>query len=45
MPASTAVPLDDRSRIGEARRVAASLAAAAGLSEAARSDVDAGEQE
>jgi len=39
VPASTAVPLDDRSRIGEARRVAASLAAAAGLSEAARSDV------
>jgi len=38
-PASTAIPLDDRSRVGEARRVAASLAAHAGLSEAARSDV------
>ena len=38
-PASTAVPLDDRSRVGEARRVAASAAAEAGLSEAARSDV------
>ena len=38
-PASTAVPLDDRSRVGEARRVAASLAAHAGLSEATRSDV------
>jgi anti-sigma regulatory factor (Ser/Thr protein kinase) len=37
--ASTAVPLDDRSRIGEARRVAASVAAEAGLSESARSDV------
>lgn len=38
-PASTAVPLDDRSRVGEARRVASSVAAEAGLSEAARSDV------
>jgi anti-sigma regulatory factor (Ser/Thr protein kinase) len=38
-PASTAVPLDDRSRIGEARRVASSLAAHAGLNEATRSDV------
>jgi anti-sigma regulatory factor (Ser/Thr protein kinase) len=38
-PASTVVPLDDRSRIGEARRVAAALAAEAGLSEAVRSDV------
>jgi anti-sigma regulatory factor (Ser/Thr protein kinase) len=38
-PASTVVPLDDRSRVGEARRVAASLAAEAGLGEAIRSDV------
>jgi anti-sigma regulatory factor (Ser/Thr protein kinase) len=38
-PASTVVPLDDRSRVGEARRVAASLAAEAGLSEGARGDV------
>jgi anti-sigma regulatory factor (Ser/Thr protein kinase) len=38
-PASTAVPLDDRSRVGEARRLAAVLAAEAGLGEAARSDV------
>ena len=37
--ASTAVPLDDRSRVGEARRVAASLAAEAGLGDAARSDI------
>jgi anti-sigma regulatory factor (Ser/Thr protein kinase) len=37
--ASRAVPLDDRSRVGEARRLAASVAAEAGLSEAARSDV------
>jgi anti-sigma regulatory factor (Ser/Thr protein kinase) len=38
-PASTAVPLDDRSRVGEARRIAASVAARAGLSEGTRSDV------
>ena len=38
-PASTVVPLDDRSRVGEARRVAASLAADAGLGESTRSDV------
>jgi anti-sigma regulatory factor (Ser/Thr protein kinase) len=38
-PASTVVPLDDRSRVGEARRVASSLAAEAGLGEAIRSDV------
>ena len=38
-PASTVVPLDDRSRVGEARRLAAILAAEAGLGEAARSDV------
>ena len=38
-PASTVVPLDDRSRVGEARRVASSLAAEAGLGEAVRSDV------
>jgi anti-sigma regulatory factor (Ser/Thr protein kinase) len=38
-PASTVVPLDDRSRVGEARRVAGRLAAEVGLSEAARSDV------
>ena len=37
--ASTVVPLDDRSRVGAARRVAASLAAEAGLGDAARSDV------
>jgi anti-sigma regulatory factor (Ser/Thr protein kinase) len=38
-PASRAVPLDDRSRVGEARRLAASVAAQAGLSEGTRSDV------
>jgi anti-sigma regulatory factor (Ser/Thr protein kinase) len=38
-PASTAVPLDDRSRIGEARRVASGLATEAGLGEGLRSDV------
>jgi anti-sigma regulatory factor (Ser/Thr protein kinase) len=38
-PASTVVPLDDRSRVGEARRLASSLAAEAGLGEAIRSDV------
>ncbi len=37
--ASTAVPLDDRSRVGEARRMAVTLAAEAGLNEAARNDV------
>jgi anti-sigma regulatory factor (Ser/Thr protein kinase) len=37
--ASRAVPLDDRSRVGEARRVATSVAARAGLSEETRSDV------
>jgi anti-sigma regulatory factor (Ser/Thr protein kinase) len=38
-PASTAVPLDDQSRVGEARRMAAILAGEAGLGEARRSDV------
>jgi anti-sigma regulatory factor (Ser/Thr protein kinase) len=38
-PASTVVPLDDRSRVGEARRLAASLAAEVGLGEGARSDI------
>jgi len=38
-PASTVVPLDDRSRVAEARRVASSLAAEAGLGEAVRSDL------